>query len=118
MIGHAHIEVLREQVARAQRELKGWEQLLEQAERSARGESLMPDPLMPTGQPWTVAPPSPAAPAGRQPYETAVMPPMSPIDGSDLPPRHKSALETLAAEHDAYASSPDGVKEDRKWRSS
>ncbi|MGA5764509.1 hypothetical protein [Nonomuraea bangladeshensis] len=120
MIGHAHIEALREQVARAQRELAGWEQLLAHAERASNG-TVMPDPLMPAGQAWPLPAPEPWQPpaepvAGRDPYPvTSVLPP---IDGSELPGRQEAALGAIASEHDAYAQSRDGVKEERKWEAS
>lgn len=116
MIRDTHVQQLRDLVDQAERDLAGWRFLLGQAEQVERGGTVMPDPLMPAGAPWPAPPAPPLLPRGVEPYPpTSVLPP---IDGSTLPPHQEAALDTLSSEHDAYAHSRDGVKENQKWQAS
>jgi hypothetical protein len=77
MIRNVHTTTLRELVAQAERDLAGYRRLLDLAEREERVGAVFPDPIAPAGAPWTLASGSDvsvAAPAGREPYPTTVMP--------------------------------------------
>lgn len=112
MIRNVHVDMLREQVEQARADLAGWEHLLAQAEQGARAGQFLPDPLMPTGTPWPV----PGPVERRQPYpaSTSVMPA---VDGSQLPPGQDAAFEAFQADHAEHAASPEGQRDEQKWRS-
>ena len=136
MIGYTHIEVLREQLAEAERRVAGWKYLLAHAEQVENAGSVLPDAL---SAPWP-APPALAAtfcscglpgtpgmvhtPSGCQPTlnspEAHGRPPYSPaatqsFDGP-LPPEKQQALDTFVSEHHDQALTADAVAEDLKWR--
>lgn len=113
MIRNVHVDMLREQVEQARADLAGWELLLGQAEQQARAGQQLPDPMMPLGQSWP-APEAVRGVAGRDPYPTSVMPA---IDGSQLPPGQDAAFEAFQADHAEHAASPEGQRDEQKWRS-
>lgn len=110
MIRNVHVDALREQVEQARADLAGWEHLLHVAESQARAGQVLPDPLMPIGTPW------PSDPVERrQPYpaSTSVMPA---VDGTTLPPAQEVAFEAFQADHAEHAASPEGQRDEQKWR--
>ncbi|TYB50266.1 hypothetical protein FXF51_56930 [Nonomuraea sp. PA05] len=122
MIRSIHIAAIRELVEQTERDLAGYRYLLGVAEQAERAGTVIPDPLTPAEhQPWTglaagwrlpdVAGGGQAA-RGADPYPASNGTPV--FDGT-LPPKQESALGTIASEHDAYAQSPKGQDEQRKW---
>lgn len=114
MIGYTHIEVIRGQIAETERQLAGWRYLLAHAEQVERAGTVLPEPLAGPRLGEQLAPPWPVpevVPAGRPPYADGPL-----FDGGTLPPSQENAFGAIAAEHDAYASTPKAAKEDQKWR--
>lgn len=112
MIGYTHIEVLRDQIAEAERQLAGWRYLLAHAEQVERAGTVLPDPIVaaPTAEQWPAPPTPPVVPAGLPPYQNG-----SVWDGM-LPPKQEAAIAAVLSDHDAHARTPDAAKEDQKWQ--